>query len=418
LITSKANMASSILSSMEWDEGIALPVSNEENKELERQLMQLQADIQQDKHISEDLDDRIHQMTSHMKNVKQELKHNVELMNAHLKEIESENHLKLLYERENGRLKQDDIKLKNKFTTCRETRNNLENKIFTLNQQIEDMNKQMNWDQQALEAWLEESARRDEDAITLQQYSNQDESKLKSLSLTIDKLTTERQKKRFNLDQETTETISAQISLDKAAEDFRKIHNERKNLICEWEKTIQQMQKRDKEMDAAASDLANVKEEVRCREKQIKAKQSFLEKETLNNEEMEKKISFEERLAAKLRLDLHNHETIRSQLQDELDTLRFTVERTASDLEALKSTINMMKKDINDKKQKFERSVKVRKDLQEKLCEAGQAKFSAEEKSAIAQKVFENEENELIKMERLLQDKRNQYLRARQVHNS
>lgn len=37
----------------------------------------------------------------------------------------------------------------------------------------------MNWDQKALEAWLEESSRRDEDALILEKYTRSDESKAK-----------------------------------------------------------------------------------------------------------------------------------------------------------------------------------------------------------------------------------------------
>ncbi len=44
---------------------------------------------------------------------------------------------------------------------------------------LEQTKNQMKWDQKALEAWLEESSRKDEDAVTLQKYTRADESKVK-----------------------------------------------------------------------------------------------------------------------------------------------------------------------------------------------------------------------------------------------
>ena len=54
-----------------------------------------------------------------------------------------------------------------------------QNNIFKNTQRLEDLKSQMNWDQKALEAWLEESARKDEDALTLQKYTRSDEGKVK-----------------------------------------------------------------------------------------------------------------------------------------------------------------------------------------------------------------------------------------------
>ena len=69
----------------------------------------------------------------------------------------------------------------------------------------------------------------------------------------MERLTDEAKQKRRVLEHETTETLTAQIELDKTAEDFRKSHQDRQELIEQWEHTIEQMQRRDKEMDILAA---------------------------------------------------------------------------------------------------------------------------------------------------------------------
>ena len=56
-------------------------------------------------------------------------------------------------------------------------------------------------------------------------------------------------KKRRLLDNEMIETVTAQIELDKTAECFRTAHEERRDLIEQWVQTIQQMQKRDQDIE-------------------------------------------------------------------------------------------------------------------------------------------------------------------------
>ena len=69
----------------------------------------------------------------------------------------------------------------------------------------------MKWDQQTLDAYLEESARKDEDVLLLQKYSRQDEGKVKELTLRIQNLHENLARNRRALDNERTETVSAQV---------------------------------------------------------------------------------------------------------------------------------------------------------------------------------------------------------------
>ncbi|XP_068960908.1 coiled-coil domain-containing protein 39 isoform X2 [Petaurus breviceps papuanus] len=339
-----------------------------------------------------DYEERIRAMQCHLKNVNQEFTFSQSLYRARKNEINTEKHLKIIALREMGRVGDEIHRLEKEMAVIRERKAEKENIIFKTSQKLECLRCQMNWDQQALEAWLEESAHKDSDAFALQKYTQQDNSKIRALILQIERLTIDCNEKRKTLDSELTETMSAQIELDKAAQDFRRVHRERQELIKQWEGTIEQMQKRDKDIDFCALLLARVKQELRAKESMIKEKIKFLESESENNAEYEKKITLADRKALKLRLEYQNRETNRLQLQDELDTLKATVTRTSSDLEAIRREMMSLKKRIQEKTDKLNETQEQNEMLDKKLKELVEKTMSVEEKAARMEETLKEEE--------------------------
>ncbi|KAJ8030943.1 Coiled-coil domain-containing protein 39 [Holothuria leucospilota] len=409
----------SVLSGMEWDEGLQVPVANASNKQLEELLQKNQQEMTKLNLEVAQTEDRVFALQEHMRNVQQELNNTQGISRAREKEIETENHMLLVAQREEGRLKQEIQRLENNLADLQERKNIHENSIFKNTQKLEEMKSQLKWDQQALEAWLEESARKDEDAMTLAKYSQLDDAKIKELSLRMEKMTEDAQRKRKNLNHEMTETLTAQLELDKTAEEFRKAHNDRQDLIAQWEATIEQMQRRDREMDRLALQLAEAKANLRNNEDQVNEKRSFLENEMENNQEQQKQIQQTDRLAARLRQDHQQNENQRIQFQDEVETLKFTVERTATDLEGMRRQVNELKKEVEEKKARVELAKKNRGILMDKLKAASNATISAEEKAAIMDNMLENEEEDQKLMEQELKRLRDlQYKKSQELYEA
>nr|XP_017528417.2 coiled-coil domain-containing protein 39 [Manis javanica] len=392
-------MTSEFLAELHWEDGFAIPVANEENKILEDQLSKLQDERSSLQDQLRDYEDRISAMASHFKNVNQEFSFTQSLCKAREHEIESEEHFKIIAERELGRVRDEIQRLGNEMASIQEKKSDKENNIFKTTQKLDGLKCQMNWDQQALEAWLEESAHKDSDALTLQKYSQQDDNKIRALTLQLERLTLECNQRRKVLDNELTETLSAQLELDKAAQDFRKIHNERQELIKQWENTIEQMQKRDRDIDNCALALARIKQEKREKEGLVKEKIKFLESEIGNNTEYEKRISVADRKVLRCRNEYQCHEMNRNQLKDELDSLKATVNRSSSDLEALRKNISKIKMDIHEKATRLHKIKNHNQIVRKKLKQITEKTMSVEEKATNLEGILREEEKGIKEVE-------------------
>jgi len=406
-----------ILSEISFDEGIAMPVANVENKQLEAKLEQKQKDIVRYREEVDNYSERIQSMSDHLKNVLQERLQTQEVCNARSREIKTEEHFRQLAEREEGRLRSEIGKLEKELDAIKERKNIYENNIFKGTEKIEVLKGQMNWDQQALNAWLKESAKQDEDTLILEKYARSDDGKIKELSLKQEKMIEDRNHKRRALEHEITQTLTAQLELDKISEAFRDAHKARQELLQQWESTIQQMQKRDNEMDQSSLQLMELRVEVNKRKEGLKEKQNFLDNEINNNEEKEKKISGAERQAAKLRIQYQNIENERTQLHDELETLKYTVDRTAKDLDNSRKKGNGLKKEVIARNEKLEQIIETRSELLEQYKLAENVTLSADQKTVLLENALKKEENVIIEIEKELTRLRDiQFKKTQEMH--
>ncbi|NWX49389.1 CCD39 protein, partial [Steatornis caripensis] len=382
----------SVLAELRWDDGYAVPVANAENKALEDELQKMQNEKANLQNELTDFEERIEAMTSHLKNIRQEFAFTQSLYKARENEIETEQHFKALAERECGHLKSGLQRLEDEIVSLRKKKNSQENTINKTTKKLEKLKQQMNCDEEVLESWINESNLKDNDASTIQKYAQQDEGKLGALTLQVEKLTVQANQKRRALDNELTETLTAQIELDKTAEDFRRVHQERQEIISQWENAIQQMQKRDQQIDHCALLITEIRQEIRKKEIVLKEKTSFLVNETLNNMEYEKKISSAEREAASLRNEYQTQDTYRAQLQDELDALKSTVGRTASDLESLRTQVTNLKKEIRKKQARLSFLKEKNASLSNKLKLVTEETLNSEEKASRMEEMLKAEE--------------------------
>lgn len=81
--------------------------------------------------------------------------------------------------------------------------------IFKANEKMDQYKLELNWNQEELEQWALATRQKEEDNLTLEKYRRADETKIKELTLQIEKLTVEVARKAKELEEEVTETQAA-----------------------------------------------------------------------------------------------------------------------------------------------------------------------------------------------------------------
>ena len=355
--------------------------ANDENRALHRQVRVKERKLKAVEAELSETQERITVMKEHLKSVTNEQLHTQRLVDAKVKEISTEDHLKQLAERESGRFHAEFKKLQGEIAELEDKVNLLQNGIFKGNEQMEQFKLQMNWNQDELEQWALAARQKEEDNLALLKYTKADESKMKELSLQLEKMMDAEGKKKAQLEEEVTKTQANQIELDKTAEDFRALHKERQELVVQWEAAVQAMQKRDEAIKESHEEFAAVKGVLREKQEALHERDAFLQTERKNNAELDLKIAGHERTIGKKR-ELAIMEAQRVDvLVEQVETQRAVLSKAATEMGKAKAESAQATQDVVVVKEKLE---KARQKLlaAEQMLDASQKNVSDGERAA------------------------------------
>ena len=197
--------------------------------------------------------DRVRMMEDHLHEIEHEIRHTDGLMAAKKKEIDMDNHFLALMDRETSRYHED---IKGTVTSIRNSKHilkSIQTQIRSTSEETEKLKESLNWNQEELEQWASAASREEGDNIALQRYAKEDELKIKELCLSIEKLTKSLMEKRARLENETAQTKAYQGELERVSDGFKGQHEERKELIKQWQVTIAMMRARDEDIGQISS---------------------------------------------------------------------------------------------------------------------------------------------------------------------
>ncbi|ETW04915.1 hypothetical protein H310_04017 [Aphanomyces invadans] len=305
-------------------------------------------------------------MDEHLKNVKQELTNTQSLQNSKLKEISTEEHLRQVSDREAGRVKQELKRLEVEYNEVENKLNAIQNFLFKGNEDMDNFKMQMNWNQDEMEQWAMAAKQKEDDNLALEKYTRADDSRIKELTLEIEKLTKTLQTQKQLVENEATETQAKQIELDKTAEEFRSMHEERQKLVQQWQSTIDTMKRRDTEIAAAGETFAAKKLGLDEKKNDLSEHKHRLKLQEQDNNELQLKIAAKERLQSKLRADLMAANSRLQEFRDQVELLKNQLTSAVTQLNQQRSynankssNLESMKEDLDVNRNRYKTTKKI-----------------------------------------------------------
>jgi DNA repair exonuclease SbcCD ATPase subunit len=215
----------------------------------------------------------------------------------------------------------------------------VQSKIVISQRRINQFKEEANMNQQELEQWIVIARQKEEDFLVLQRYQREDEGRVRSMLLEIEKATGIIDGKKAELEQEITQTRALQIELGMTAEQFRKMHDERAQLLSQWETTLKTMQALNEAIDKTTNGFEVRKGDVERRHSSVAEETTNLDLAQSANQKIERQLTIGDHQVSQRHKMFEKETAELSEFSGTVETQRHALEKLESDARFYQSEI-------------------------------------------------------------------------------
>lgn len=319
------------------------------------------------------------------------------LIKAEEADMSFKNHCIAISERETGNMMQEKATMKKDYNSLLEKKYMKEATYFKVIQQLDECSQQEEAHRKDLEDLLQHSA--ETDLMTIQKYSKEDDKRIKSLILDTNKKKKEAEKKLKIFNKQWYDTLNAEMAIDKANELMLQLFQQTKQLTCQWEKYIGQVNEWSAQNQEYRLQLFQYKLTIQ-EEKSKVAELTYLEK---SHDSKERKILNSLRKVtetiAHLEHDVSECNTRELTLKTENNFLYETLSKTNLGVEGLRWEIARIKDESSIQLMKVEEAKTENSNLGEQLDAVTRITLSKDEKLADLEQLQTNQELVIKRLE-------------------
>lgn len=369
-----------------------IPIINHVNEALHNQLIQHQLEIAHLEAQLEQESDDIGQLYNHVEAVEAESATKKYFIQARREELEGERDILKISANYSERNTKENLESSKALAENLLEVETLEKKLESAQVTLDLMNQEHYQDQERIQQWNKETDNVEKDIYEVLKFHFQDENHIKESNLKISKLQMQLNEQKSTLDESSTINKMTNSALLKAAQEFRKIHAERQEVMCKWSEAIELAKSRDSQIQGLFDEINKVKEKGRRRSLDLKQQLMFLTNEKVNIAELDLRIKDLERQINRYDETLKAKEQALEDLENEITLEDRLTMKAGAEIASKRKRIKELKHQRNALKKRKEALEIELGDVKQRQFKVTNSMLSAEDKAKEMDKILTDEE--------------------------